>query len=87
MTNEALLARATAFRLNGTTTLELRSDRGGKKKWAIVDNGVLNKKGDWEYEPLPSSRDDAFLERTRFDSIEEALQVAKLGGVILDGKD
>jgi len=45
----------------------------GPDKWVIVmDNMyVLNKKGQFEYEPMPSSRTDDFLSRTRF-SFEEA---------------
>jgi hypothetical protein len=27
---------------------------------------VLNKLGEWEFEPLPSSRDDDFLSRCRY---------------------
>lgn len=43
-------------------------------KWAIRLTGmVLNKKGQWEFEPIPSSRSDAFLKRARFDSADEAL--------------
>lgn len=44
-------------------------------KWAVVldQNRVLNQDGEWEYEPLPSSRSDEFLARTRWDSAEAAL--------------
>lgn len=46
----------------------------GLDKWAVCNGGnVLNKSGEWEYEPLPSSRDDAFMERTRFKSPDEAI--------------
>ena len=42
-------------------------------RWAISDRGaVLNNLLEWEWEPLPSSRDDEFLERTRF-TMKEAL--------------
>ncbi len=35
--------------------------------WAIRRGGyVLNRDGQWEHEPLPSSRDDAFLARCRY---------------------
>lgn len=40
-----------------------------------VRNGLgrcLNKSGEWELEPMPSSRDDAFYERCRFDSFAAA---------------
>tara|TARA_Y100000034_G_scaffold103542_1_gene129244 strand:- start:250 stop:432 length:183 start_codon:yes stop_codon:yes gene_type:complete len=53
----------------------------GKEKYAVRDaHTCLNKDGNWEWEPLPSSRDDAFLERCRFDTLEGA-QTA-LEGVI-----
>lgn len=42
-------------------------------KYAVRYRGrCLNTGGKWEYEPLPSSRDDAFYKRCRFDSFEEA---------------
>ena len=43
--------------------------------WAVT-NGfeVLNKNGQWEWEPQPSSRTDDFKKRTRFSSPEEAFQ-------------
>lgn len=45
----------------------------GPAKWAVRRLGeCLNKQGEWEYEPMPSSRDDEFLTRCRFDSAEEA---------------
>lgn len=47
----------------------------GPDKWAVYRNGSpLSKEGEWEYEPIPSSRDDAYLKRCRYDSIEEALR-------------
>jgi hypothetical protein len=39
----------------------------GDDLWAVVESGCcLNKKGQWEYEPLPSNRTKAFLKRCRF---------------------
>ena len=48
----------------------------GKEHWAITRMGTecLSKKGEWECEPMPSSRDDKFIERCRYDSVEEALE-------------
>lgn len=41
--------------------------------WAVRKLGYcLNSEGGWEFEPLPSSRDDAFLARTRW-QLAEAL--------------
>lgn len=43
--------------------------------WAVVLNGswVLNREGQWEDEPSPSSRTPEFLARTRWGSPDEAL--------------
>lgn len=49
----------------------------GPALWAVRLNGdCLNKSGQWEWEPLPSSRDDAFLDRCRFDSHSAAILAA-----------
>lgn len=45
-----------------------------KRFWA-VKNGTrecLNKNGVWEFEPRPSERSDEFIERTRFDCLDQA---------------
>lgn len=33
----------------------------------------LNRDGQWEHEPIPSERNDAFLDRCRYYSVEEAV--------------
>ena len=56
-------------------------------RWGLDDNGkdirrfaicwsrfVMTTSGEWEYEPMPSSRDDDFLKRARFPTYEAALQ-------------
>jgi len=41
--------------------------------WAIRESSmVMNKDGQWEFEPSPSERDESFLARTRFDQCEDA---------------
>ena len=46
--------------------------------WAVREGGcVLSKSGEWETEPIPSSRDDEFLARARFSSAENAAIIAK----------
>jgi hypothetical protein len=35
----------------------------------------LNKRGEWEFEPIPSSRSDAFLKRCRWSDFERAWMV------------
>lgn len=49
----------------------------GDDTWAVTRGGCecMNKDGFWTYEPLPSRRDKAFLERCRF-TLDEALRLA-----------
>jgi len=55
--------------------LESRLQMDGSKKWVIkCQSCVINKDGEMEYEPLPSSRTDEFIENTRFDSKEEVYE-------------
>lgn len=57
-----------------TVTLEKVLQRDGRFLYAIRKRGfVLNKRGRWEYEPNPSSRTDAFLQRCRFKTVPAAL--------------
>jgi len=46
--------------------------------WAVLSDGyrghTLNKYGEWEYEPQPSSRDEAYYQRNRYETLEEAIQ-------------
>lgn len=49
----------------------------GVVRWSIRrvgDNCCLNRDGRWEYEPQPSSRDDAFFARCRFASLDDAVE-------------
>lgn len=57
-----------------TVWIQLRDDRNPNKPlWAINDSSglCLNKDLKWEWESMPSSRTDEFLERCRF-SLTEA---------------
>jgi len=58
----------------GTFHVEQRSS----DLWAVIDTcgEVLNKKGEWEYEPMPSGRDQEFIDRTRF-TLKEARAALK----------
>lgn len=52
--------------------IEKREGFGGTL-FAITTRGnVMSIKGEWEIEPTPSSRTDAFLEQCRFDTFDEA---------------
>lgn len=49
----------------------------GPKAWTIANHSCsLNRNGEWEYEPYPSNRTDEFIERTRYGSPREALEIA-----------
>lgn len=46
------------------------------EKWAVRKGSFcLSKNGAWEHEPIPSSRDDEFYSRCRFDSLQSAISV------------
>jgi hypothetical protein len=52
-----------------------KTKREGYLCWAIVDGPmVLNKETDeWEYSLIPSERTEEFKQKTRFHSVEDAL--------------
>jgi len=57
-------------------TYSITVEERGDNRWAVKGIFyVLNKDGEWEHEPRPSSREDDFLERCRFTE-EEALRRA-----------
>lgn len=55
--------------------IERRTNKDGAHKWVVCRHGcVLAKDLGLEYEPIPSSRDEAFIERTRYKSVQEACE-------------
>ncbi len=60
-------------------TLEIREQIKGPDLWCIKMSGdwCLTKDLQWEWEPMPSSRSDEFIRRTRFASRCEALIALK----------
>ena len=53
--------------------IELSSPLGKPKAYAVRMHGnCLSKTDGWEYEPRPSSRDDEFFQRCRWDCFEDA---------------
>lgn len=53
--------------------IEKAIQRDGSELWKVSRGGaVLNKLGEWEYEPSPSSRDDEFLKRCRYATLADA---------------
>lgn len=56
---------------------EIRVERRGPDAWAVREGAsVVNRDGGREHEPMPSSRDEAFIARTRF-PLAEALKIAR----------
>lgn len=53
---------------------DFKSDDSMRFAVRRIDGCCLNKEGGWEDEPLPSSRDEGFLHRCRWDSFSEAAQ-------------
>ena len=52
--------------------------RDGSTLYAVKEGPwAANHSGEWEYEPLPSSRDDAYLARCRFKEWEDAALMAQ----------
>lgn len=52
----------------------------GEDRWGIFREGnssCLNKLGEWEYQPMPSSRTDDFYKRCRYASVHEAINYYK----------
>lgn len=65
--------KVAAYHAGDDVMIEAVKQPAGHDLWAVRYMGeVLNKRGEWEYEPLPSSRDDAFRERCRFATPAEA---------------
>lgn len=53
--------------------LSVKIEKRSEGKWCVIFlSQVLNREGEWEYEPLPSGRDDDFIARTRF-TLKEAV--------------
>jgi hypothetical protein len=58
-----------------SVTIQRRRQRNDSSRWVIFCMGnVLHKSCEWEWEPTPSSRTDAFIADTRFDSLDEAIR-------------
>jgi uncharacterized protein YbaR (Trm112 family) len=78
---EELLARVEVFGIphaaDPRRPLRVERTRTGEDCWAVRYLGDCARiDGTWEFEPSPSSRDDAFVARTRF-TLDVALALAK----------
>ena len=70
-----MVGAADAYRIDAER--ELRVERRGAEAWAVREEAsVVNRDGEREYEPMPSSRDEDFIARTWF-GLAEALRVAR----------
>lgn len=57
-------------------TIDRCGQRSGPDLWAIRFKGLtMNRDGEWEWEPIPSSRDDEYMQRCRFGAPNVALAV------------
>lgn len=67
-----------AYRFNEQITIQRMSQIDGPDLWAVRNrfSEALNAHGEWEWEPMPSSRDDAFLARCRYPSSGAAIAAA-----------
>lgn len=67
-------ATVSCYRLPDDARIEEVQSAKGGATWAVRNrfSECLNHQGEWEHEPLPSSRDDAFLARCRFPTPEAA---------------
>lgn len=66
-----------SYRMIGTDVHVALADIKRDTWKVICRSDVLNRENEWEYEPLPSSRDAEFLARTRFATVDEAFDHAR----------
>lgn len=56
---------------------DIRVEATGRGRWAVRSLGsCLSRKGEWDHEPIPSSRTDAWLRNHRWDDADEAIAAA-----------
>lgn len=75
------LDKATRFHISDSISIERCEGHRLPKQpymWAVRQSGFcLAKDGDWECEPIPSSRDEEFYQRCRFETYMEAELAAR----------
>ncbi len=63
------------YNLSGIKINRMNSPFYDGIKWAVRKlSYCLNKSREWEFEPMPSSRDNEFYKRCRFDTFKEAYE-------------
>ncbi len=56
---------------------DFKTFTGHKTRWAVCDaNLCMSKTGEWDWEPMPSSRTNEFWDNFRFDTFQEAWDAA-----------
>lgn len=76
----SIMALSLAIENDGRTEVKIERarQRDGSSLWAIRrDGSVMNKNAEWEFEPMPSSRDDEFIKNCRYATIDEAVETYK----------
>jgi len=69
MSEQNIPLEVSAYALPGDGQIERCSQRDGSFKWAVRRPGsCMNSDGEWEFEPMPSSRDDDFMARCRYEN-------------------
>ncbi len=62
--------------------IENRRAPGIEDRWCIIDGSVVwTRNGEWEWEPQPSSRDEAFFKRARWTLAEARAEIERVWGV------
>lgn len=76
---EKLVSQAVKFQFTNPAREDpIYVESRGRTGWAVTEGSraCFNTDGEWEYEPMPSNRDDDFIARTRF-TLDEALKIAE----------
>lgn len=76
---EAMVTQYTLGDLDDRDTMHraIRVEYAGSGRWAVRRLGMsLGTDGEWDYEPQPSSRDDAWIAAFRFPNAQAALHAA-----------
>lgn len=72
----------------GEVVIDRMLQEDGSYKWAIRDGcrTCFSKKGEWDYESMPSNRPDDWIDTHRFDTFEEASKLAHAAAKVkIDG--
>lgn len=79
MADRFRMGRSKIYLINGGSApsrevfIESRQQMDNSYKWVVkMDSWVLGRDNKYYYEPIPSSRTDKFIARTRFDNFIEA---------------